>query len=79
MNQFDKYIRSNDPIISEAAENMNIATADYKAGKITKAEYDELCEDICDIDAIVSQLFDMVRFQLIYDTFSALLKISSLI
>jgi len=79
MSQFNKYIGSNDPIISNAAENMSIATVDYQAGIITKAEYDELCGDICDSSTIASQVSDIIRIQTIYDAFNTLLKIASLL
>ena len=79
MSQFDKYTGSSDPIVAQAGSDLETATADFKAGNITKAEYDELCGDILDASSIVSQLNDMARRQMIFDTFSELVNIVSMI
>ena len=79
MSQFDQYTGNSDPIISQAGSDLETITADFKAGNITKAEYDELSGDILDSSRIVAQMNDMVRRQAIFDAFSKLANIVSVI
>lgn len=79
MSQFDQYTGSSDPIISQAAQDTEAATNEFKAGNLSKAEYDELCSDILDASTIASQMNDMSRRQAIFDAFSELANIASVI
>jgi hypothetical protein len=75
MTYFQDFTQSIDPIISHAAELLEDTTAQYKAGAITKDEYDELTGDILDYDQIVINITDMVEKQEIYDAFQKLIAI----
>ena len=79
MSQFDQYTGSSDSIISKAGSDLELVTNDFKAGNITQAEYDELCGNILDSSTIASQVSDMIRRQMVFDTFTELANIASLI
>ena len=79
MSQFDQYTGSSDSIISKAGSGLELVTNDFKAGNITQAEYDELCGNILDSNTIASQVSDMIRRQMVFDTFTELANIASLI
>jgi len=75
MGLFDQFLGSSDPLIQQAASLLNDATNQYKAGSLTKDEYNELCGNILDFNQISATITDMSRKQEIWDAFQAMMNI----
>lgn len=59
----------NDPVVKEAEKLLDVAHADYVAGKLTKAEFDEIVLDIFDFQKIADLVSDAQRRATIYNTY----------
>ncbi len=74
---FDQYLNTNNPLVNRAASLLRQATVTYQAGKMTKDEYKEGCNDLLDTNIILANINDMVMKQQIVDAYQALSTIVS--
>lgn len=76
---FDDYLNTNNPLVNRAANLLQQATVTYQAGKMTKDEYTEVCNDLLDTNTLLANINDMVMKQQIVDAYRALSSIVSTI
>lgn len=74
---FDNYLNTNNPLVNRAASLLQQATVTYQAGKMTKDEYTEVCNDLLDTNALLANISSMVTKQEIIDAYQALSSIVS--
>lgn len=74
---FDNYLNTKNPLINRAASLLQQATVTYQAGKMTKDEYTEVCNDLLDTNVILANINDMIMKQEIMDAYQALSNIVS--
>jgi len=76
---FDKFTGSNDATIQKTSSLLEQVTSQYKAGALSKGEYEELCGDLLDTQVIENNITDMRRKQELLDAYQALSAIVSTI
>jgi len=77
IHSFDNYLNTNNPLVNRAASLLQQATVTYQAGKMTKDEYIEVCNDLLDTNALLANISSMVTKQEIIDAYQALSSIVS--
>lgn len=76
---FDDYLHTTNPLVNRAASLLQQATVTYQAGKMTKDEYTEVCNDLLDTNILLANINDMIMKQQIVDAYRALSSIVSTI
>ena len=76
---FDNYLNTDNPLVNKAANLLQQATVDYQAGKMTKDEYTEVCNDLLDTNTLLANINDMIMKQEIVAAYQALSAIVSTI
>jgi hypothetical protein len=72
---FDDYLNTKNPLVNRAANLLQQATLTYQAGKMTKDEYTEVCNDLLNTDTLLANINDMAMKQQIVDAYHALSSI----
>jgi hypothetical protein len=49
---FEQFTDSTNPEIAARAQKLETYATEYKTSQLSKSEYDELCQDVCDLSQI---------------------------
>jgi hypothetical protein len=74
---FDQFLNSDDAEVASRAQKLQNYATQYKAGQLSKSEYDELCQDVCDlsqIDDLANTVEEKAELQ---RAFEAMMQIAS--
>lgn len=75
----DTLININDPVVKAAEALLDEARANLSAGKLTKAEFDEIALDILDFQKVADIVSDVTRRKTIYNTYQTVAAVLGLV
>lgn len=67
----------NDPTVRNAAQMIATYQDELKAGKISRAEYDDLCQDATDLSSIDRDSLKVGELEMIQTAFQGLMLLAS--
>ena len=79
---FEQYVNSSDPQISTRAQQLQNYTNQYQSGQLSKSEYTELCQDLCDlsqIDDLASTAEEKAELQQTFEQWLSIIEAVALV
>lgn len=75
----DDLINVNDPVVQAAEKLLDEAHADLSAGKLTRAEFEEIALDILDFQKVADLVADDQRRAMIYNTYKTVAAVIGIV
>jgi len=72
---FNSYLNYPDPIVAEAAQQLQQITNSYQQKQMSQQEYDELTNDVLNFQRVIQLTNDVNRQTEVYKIFQQLLQI----
>jgi hypothetical protein len=79
MTNISTLLNHSDPVVSNAARQINDLTTMKNEGQISASEYTELCANALELSAIEKDMSDLSRRQTIVDAFQKLASLAGVV